>query len=197
MNFEKIIDRTLGVYKETDELINQFPNCCKKGCSFCCHQNIVIVATEELSITKYLDTNVPDPVKSKIKIQLINWITYFNINTPNRTLNQEDINFFEQKVAIDKIPCFFLVDGVCSIYPVRPLACRSHIVENDPLLCDKDRRRDGTQEAKTIRDTKLNQLLDSAPKNFLRIMAYPFSDYFKLNIDLKPIKIIMWLRAPK
>jgi Fe-S-cluster containining protein len=31
--------------------------------------------------------------------------------------------------------CPLLVDGVCSAYPVRPLACRTHFVSSDPLSC--------------------------------------------------------------
>ena len=32
--------------------------------------------------------------------------------------------------------CVFLKDNLCSIYPVRPIACRKHWVKTDPSLCD-------------------------------------------------------------
>ena len=34
-----------------------------------------------------------------------------------------------------KLPCVFLEQGRCSIYPVRPLVCRAHFVTSPPKLC--------------------------------------------------------------
>ena len=35
------------------------------------------------------------------------------------------------------MPCTFLKNSVCTIYPVRPLACRTHFnLSDDPSLCD-------------------------------------------------------------
>jgi len=37
-------------------------------------------------------------------------------------------------------PCVFLENGRCSIYKVRPVACRSYFVINDPSLCQPDNK---------------------------------------------------------
>ena len=38
--------------------------------------------------------------------------------------------FFRRRVA-----CPFLVKGRCSVYPVRPWACRTHYMAGNPLKC--------------------------------------------------------------
>jgi hypothetical protein len=35
-----------------------------------------------------------------------------------------------------RIPCPFLEDESCSIYPDRPLACREHMVTSPPIFCE-------------------------------------------------------------
>jgi Fe-S-cluster containining protein len=188
MDINEIKKRTIEIYQETDDFVNRFPNCCKKGCSFCCHQNIRIVHSEELTITDYLDRNVSVEVKKKIKVQLFNWLEYFNLKTPDRILEEKDIAIFEKQIATDRVPCPFLIDGGCSIYPVRPLPCRTHIVESHPENCDKNILRDSNSFTKYFRDVKAVDLLKSAPNNSIRLLPYVFKDYFDIKINIKGIK---------
>jgi Putative zinc- or iron-chelating domain len=53
-----------------------------------------------------------------------------------------DKEYLEKQAAVGRKKyselsrCVFLKDNMCSIYPVRPIACRKHWVKTDPSLCD-------------------------------------------------------------
>lgn len=188
MNIPEIRRKILLIYQQTDAVIEKFPSCCKRGCSFCCHQNIRIGASEEFTITNYLHEKVGLDVKQKIKNQLIAWLDYFNNVTPSsRVLEENDIQVFESQIAKDRIPCFFLISGECSIYPARPLVCRTHIVESYPEKCDSDRRRDSIPITKDVRQQKAFELIKTFPINSIRLLAYSVTDYFGLKMHMKPI----------
>lgn len=73
---------------------------CEKGCSSCCytHINIPVYPLELVGITWYVTEKVPRPQRKKLARQLKNY----------KELGS----------------CPFLVDDICSIYPLRPMACR-------------------------------------------------------------------------
>ncbi len=72
---------------------------CKKGCSNCCktHKDIPVYPSELVGIYWYAIEKITQPIRQPLKKQL----------------------------AFHKKPeCPFLVNGDCSIYPLRPVACR-------------------------------------------------------------------------
>lgn len=81
---------------------------CRAGCSSCCktHRDIPVYPIEIVGIYWYVIEKVKEPLKSKIKSSLIS----------------------HKKGG----PCPFLIDSVCSIYPMRPLACRQFNVFEKP-----------------------------------------------------------------
>lgn len=84
---------------------------CKKGCSTCCYQRVILTETEADVIgdaIKVRPRAIPDNYK------------------------QKDINSFGRST-----PCPFLHNSECSIYEHRPIACRSYVnMDVDNLLCD-------------------------------------------------------------
>ena len=79
---------------------------CAKGCSSCCvtHRSIPAYPIELVGITWYAVEKLPDPARSRLLVQL-------------RAHHEGD-------------PCAFLLDGICSIHPLRPMACRQFNVFN-------------------------------------------------------------------
>lgn len=89
---------------------------CHKGCSFCCKNDIEVTVQEVRMLLKYAqDNNVI------IDREYINYLTTLMTADPDRLKLQ---------------PCLFLKDGLCSIYPVRPVICRSYYVVSPALDCD-------------------------------------------------------------
>jgi len=86
---------------------------CKSGCDHCCHIALVITENEAQAISKfvgvpYADLGQPDP---------------------------EEIG--KGTAAFRGVPCPFLLDHKCSIYSVRPVACRAHhSLNDDAVQCD-------------------------------------------------------------
>jgi Fe-S-cluster containining protein len=101
-----------GMYEVMDQFDRDIPDkvrreiSCKKGCSFCCHINVDVTEVEVKLIQKYAEERKME-------------INYEAAADPNRSA------------------CPFLsVNGKCSVYKVRPLACRKYFVISDPKLCD-------------------------------------------------------------
>lgn len=86
---------------------------CKQGCSWCCHFSIDVRAYEALNIVEYLRENFsPDQINA-IRSNLV---------TNSQLLSNMDD---EQRMRVN-IPCAFLRDNSCSIYPARPQTCRNY-----------------------------------------------------------------------
>lgn len=89
---------------------------CSKGCHFCCRQNVHVYQAEAQVIAEYCQEKGIDIPKSYLTEQLkYGW----------RELAKTDVGW-----------CIFLKGGECSIYPVRPIACRNYFVVSPPEKCD-------------------------------------------------------------
>lgn len=85
---------------------------CSKGCSACCKMNVMISQIEANFIEK--ETGVK----------------------PAQVTN----GFLHPQDKFIGVPCPFLEDGSCSIYDVRPFACRKHLsFDTSPYWCDPAR----------------------------------------------------------
>ena len=109
-------------YEAFDETLAQVmardsqPVSCRRGCHFCCRQNVTIWDAEAELIANYCKEKGIPISKAYLEQQLrYGW----------REVAQEDC-----------ARCVFLKDGECSIYPVRPLMCRKYHVVSPPELCD-------------------------------------------------------------
>lgn len=89
---------------------------CSKGCHFCCRQNVHVYKGEAAVIAEYCREHGIEIPKSYLAQQMkYGW----------RELAQTEVGW-----------CVFLKNGECSIYPVRPIACRNYFVVSNPKLCD-------------------------------------------------------------
>lgn len=92
---DKGVARAIG-----DELKKGRKIACEKGCSHCCttHQDIPVYPMELVGLSWYVTEKKKGPEREALKRQL-------------RFHNKND-------------PCPFLLEGVCAIHPMRPMACR-------------------------------------------------------------------------
>ena len=98
--------------------IERPPLACKAGCHHCCHQQVTISEPEAWLIFRRNYKLIADH-KSTL-------------------LHQKKYTCSDYHYADDYSRCIFLdEDNQCSIYPIRPLACRSCAVPagGDPELC--------------------------------------------------------------
>ncbi|MCK4119564.1 YkgJ family cysteine cluster protein [Ralstonia solanacearum] len=85
---------------------------CKRGCSACCHMNVNV---------------------TEVEAQIIEEQTGRRYARFTGAIRHPDGEF-------TGVACPFLVDGTCSIYSVRPFACRHHMSFNlDAYWCSPER----------------------------------------------------------
>jgi hypothetical protein len=80
---------------------------CRAGCSFCCHQNVDVTIPEAILVALQLG-NEGDPRPAAV------------LEAADVFRDIDD----DARIATGK-PCALLVDNHCSVYNVRPIACRS------------------------------------------------------------------------
>jgi Putative zinc- or iron-chelating domain len=108
------------VYKAIDNFFTVAPDenkkeiQCKAGCTACCYIDVDISSDEASTIFNYCGEN-------KIEID-------------SAYLKQQEAAGRKTYSSVSR--CVFLKENLCSIYPVRPVACRKHWVKTDPALCD-------------------------------------------------------------
>lgn len=83
---------------------------CRSGCSDCCSISVGVLRTEAEAISRFTGRPMVEADGPEIGVRLA--------------------DLFVGR------PCTFLKEGKCSIYPVRPLACRGQFnLDSDNLLC--------------------------------------------------------------
>lgn len=96
---------------------------CRKGCSHCCHIPLTISSTEAQLIADRLGIQPRTPARSVVLDE------QQDFDTAARAMAELSDN--QERSA-----CPFLADGACSVYHVRPMACRLLVnLDDDDLLC--------------------------------------------------------------
>ena len=84
---------------------------CKKGCSWCCYKQVGVSPLEVFLIAEHLKNK-----RMKISLE--------DIKSRLTALDQITNGLTSEARLSSQLPCAFLVEDSCSIYEVRPLACR-------------------------------------------------------------------------
>ena len=114
------VETTKAVYKAIDDFFTHAPEedkkeiKCRTGCTACCFIDVDVSGDEAATIIAYCRENGIEMDKEYLTKQAA----------------------VGRKSYSDLSRCVFLKDNLCSIYPVRPIACRKHWVKTDPALCD-------------------------------------------------------------
>jgi len=115
---------------------------CKKGCGVCCCQLVPLSPPEAVIINEVVEKL---PIERKFAVMESFKKAYEILIKENiyEKLFEIYSNRVEERVVLDvnkqyfnlHIPCPFLFDGSCSIYPVRPSRCREYSVLSNAELC--------------------------------------------------------------
>ena len=133
VNETEIISLSDKLYKNIDELINLFSEECKKkeqkidcrkGCSICCHQCVLILPHELFCLFNFINNELRKQEIEEIKEKVIKKHTI--------TKNMKAQEFFHYKH-----PCPLLRNNSCMVYEVRPMACRIYL-SSDVNSCERE-----------------------------------------------------------
>jgi Fe-S-cluster containining protein len=107
---------------------------CRKGCSYCCHQSVMVTAPEVIHAAKFLHDNLTEAEVTRLRDLVA-----------DRARKGEGLDNHDR--MDQRIPCAFLLEGICAIYPVRPLQCRGGFSEDADYCKDLLENREETQTA--------------------------------------------------
>jgi Fe-S-cluster containining protein len=117
------------------------PISCKAGCGACCRQMVPISIFEAEALAAWIRT-LPESRRQELagrfhqallKLSaagLIDRMVNENWLAETASARQLALEYFYQR-----IPCPFLENESCSIYPIRPLVCREYLVSSPPEHC--------------------------------------------------------------
>jgi len=120
LRLQNRLETTKEVYKAVDGFFTAAPDenkkeiQCKEGCTACCFIEIDVSRDEAANILDYCRENGLPIDKEYLEKQA---------SAGRKTYS-----------AVSR--CVFLKGNLCSVYEVRPVACRKHWVNTDPKLCD-------------------------------------------------------------
>lgn len=111
------------IYPIYEQAVAEIPFACRDGCASCCTRSVTMTTAEGRDIAAYLaDGGGKRP----------DWADSGGAGRPLRTTNDLAANYLagrevepEPEAPWIYEPCGFLRDERCTIYPVRPFACRS------------------------------------------------------------------------
>jgi hypothetical protein len=112
-----LIELANGAATRLDEMIRRNPAprgerpVCRTGCAWCCHVLVAVAAPEALSIAGYLQREIPAERTATLSAAIA------ELDGLVRGLDADER-------AVRQLPCAFLVESKCAIYPVRPVLCR-------------------------------------------------------------------------
>ncbi len=179
------------VHQNMETRIGALPKACRKGCGSCCHQIVDVLNWEESLVIGFLKHEMPAKQKIQVRANLKFWFKNFNEATrpADRTspLNLDEISAVRDVFRKKRIPCPFLLNSQCSIYKVRPVVCRSHIVLDNPQECFDNPGRVGSQVARNIAREEVRAFnpniypLSGMPLAFLVVKE------LKAKVEIKPL----------
>jgi len=132
----------IGVYASLDEAIaceldrlrreeGVVPSC-KSGCCHCCRCHILTNIAEAHALGQYIRREFSPAQMGALRMRTQQWHEWDN-SRPGRhplsnTDGQVDCSSYDHACPLD-------IDGACSVYPVRPVVCRTHFVCSQPVSC--------------------------------------------------------------
>jgi len=89
------------------------PVSCKKGCFNCCLR--------------------PEINVNELEIMGISWFIHERLDSEIKSILRRQINYHRESAK-----CPFLINSICSIYPMRPITCRMFYVFNSTCKTNED-----------------------------------------------------------
>ena len=192
----KIKSVTDTVHAHVDEEMRHIKKSCKRGCNSCCHQIVDFFTWEEPKIIEYISSAFGRKTKREISRNIEKWFKEFNKNTRDadrdNPLGFQDILQIQHIFREKRIPCPFLVKSECSIYHVRPMACRVHYEKNSSENCKNNPHLNTPNDAQEICHRASSMFRPEIFPVATKPLVYLVAGEFNINIKSKPMVGIIY-----
>lgn len=138
---------------------------CRKGCATCCTLRVVATAPEVFLVARYIRA-MDDRFKTQ-KIDIRKRIARADELTRGRS-ERERVHLRRR--------CPYIHAGACVIYPVRPLACRSHMSYSRQACLDAAAGRADEVPYSPVH-MQVRSVVQNAMQSALRDAHYPWATY--------------------
>jgi Fe-S-cluster containining protein len=147
---------------------------CKAGCAGCCYLLTLVSLPEAVAIAEYF---LADVQRRNLIPLLMRSFWEQTQAIPTGEFETIRRSYFEKR-----IPCTFLDEEtkLCTIYPVRPSACRYHFVVSEPALCQPESGQQTVGRVSTLQATV--QVLSEANRA---------SSQAKVPLSIAPLPVVM------
>jgi Fe-S-cluster containining protein len=132
---EKALSHLRSLYESLDQILEPFleHSSCKVGCKHCCHLIVDTTPIEAEMIYRYVQRDFQKEEMLRLASEISN-----NLERYPKPLNlgtERPDEQIKQSSQFD-VPCpFFSDEWTCTIYQVRPLACRMYVAFSPPKKC--------------------------------------------------------------
>lgn len=165
--YERIINRINYYGTEWEKQMNV--KCgCHVGCKACCSMIIEIYKLEAFVIIEYIKRTNQEYLFKRVE-DVCSEIKDIVTTSPLGNNNHDEIEKFKLEYLKKKIPCIFLVDGKCSIYPVRPINCATYHSYGKSEECLKDDKVNNEESDAFVVDWPLEPWSSKQFLNFFRV----------------------------
>ena len=120
---------------------------CKLGCCHCCRHHILTNIAEAHTLSQYVKRELSSDRINDLRMRTQQWHEWEDSRPgrypPANVDKQTDLSNYDHY-------CPLLVDGECSVYPVRPVVCRTHFVCSHLLSCRAAHDPESTEDAPVV-----------------------------------------------
>jgi Fe-S-cluster containining protein len=107
-----LADQLISYFESENQLPH--PIACREGCSFCCFNQVEVTPLEALRLGHFVTQNFSTEDQDALMARVTRSVRL------KAGKSKQEIGHLRHQ-----FPCPLLLDGRCSIYPVRPLVCRA------------------------------------------------------------------------
>jgi Fe-S-cluster containining protein len=116
---------------------------CSKGCGACCHQVTPLAPPEAFMIAEWVQSLAEKPrnrlqdrfAEARLLLERSGILPKLARLQKPSALSEETMRDLSQEYFQQQLPCPFLENESCSIYPMRPSRCREYLVTSSPIHC--------------------------------------------------------------
>ena len=119
---------------------------CKAGCDHCCRYHIAMNIAEAQTLATYIRRELSEGQINDLRMRTHQWHEW-DQSRPGRPSP-----IFGERTDLSNYDhcCPMLVNGTCSVYPVRPVVCRAHFAYSHPRYCRAVNDPESTEDTPTV-----------------------------------------------